>query len=209
MDKTRLQMLLSRLKPLEDPDAELEQYRTSPDIAADVLNRMELEGALEGRAVDLGCGNGVFAIGAGLLGGEALGIDSDMEAVETARENLERVEEETGENLDVEFKEKDVKDLEMDAESAVTNPPFGVQKRDMNRVFLRAAFETAPLVYAILHRSEINPRETQEFLQNFASDNGFEADVVATYDFPLPRTQEFHEKEKKYIKVDLYRFLQV
>ncbi|MDY6774328.1 MAG: hypothetical protein SVS85_03950 [Candidatus Nanohaloarchaea archaeon] len=147
-------------------------------------------------------------LGAGLLGAEAVGIDSDSEAVEKARENLASVEEEVG-DLDVEFEVEDVKDLEMEADTSVTNPPFGIQRRDANRLFLRTAFGTAPVVYALLHRSESNTRETQRFLERFAADNGFESKVLATYDFPLPRTQEFHSEEKKYIKVDLYRFVQV
>jgi putative methylase len=209
MDKTELQQALSGLKPLEEQQQELEQYQTPPDIAADVLHRMLMNGELEGRVLDLGCGNGVFAVGAALLGADAVGVDVDGRAIETARENLENVQEQFGVEVSAEFVERDARDLDMEADAAVTNPPFGLQRRDMNRAFLGSAFGDAPVVYALLHRSRDKPGETREFIEGFASDNGFETDILTTYDFPLPRQFDHHEREKKYIKVDLYRFEQV
>lgn len=209
MDKTKLQQALSGLKPLEEPDRELEQYRTPPAIAADVLHRMRLNREVQGNVVDLGCGNGVFAIGAALLGADASGIDVDGDAVHIARDNLAKVQEDADIEGSAAFVEADARDLEMEADAVVTNPPFGLQKKDMNRAFLGAAFDTAPVVYALMHRSRDNAEETRAFLERFAADNGFETAVLTTYDFPLPRRFDHHEKEKKYIKVDLYRFEQV
>lgn len=209
MDKTELQKVLSRLQPVEERDRELEQYQTPPDIAADVLHRMRLNRELDGKVVDLGCGNGVFAIGAALLGAEATGFDLDEAAVEMARENAERIREDLGSELQAEFVQADVRDVEMEADSVVTNPPFGLQRRDMNRAFLQTGFETAEVVYALLHRSQEKEEETRDFLQSFASDHGFDTEVLTTYDFPLPRDFDPHDREKKYIKVDLYRFEQV
>ncbi|MDY6769658.1 MAG: METTL5 family protein [Candidatus Nanohaloarchaea archaeon] len=206
MDKTRLQQLLSRLDPVDDPDAELEQYATPPDIAADVLHRMRLDGALDGQVVDLGCGNGIFTIGAALLGADAVGIDVDGDAVATARANLERVSDAvTDAGGGAEFAVDDVRDAGIDADAAVTNPPFGLQRSDANLAVLEAAFDAAPVVYALLHRAE-EPGETRAFLERFAAEHGFDAAVVAGYDFPLPRRFAHHAQEKKYIKVDLYRF---
>src|SRR4030042_577278 len=49
--------------------ARLEQYATPAHIAADMLWEAFTAGDIEGRSVvDLGCGNGVFSIGAKLLG---------------------------------------------------------------------------------------------------------------------------------------------
>ncbi len=202
MDKSELQQVLSRLGEVPDPDPGLEQYPTPPHIAADVLNRMKLNGDL-GRVVDLGCGNGILGIGAALLGAEAKGFDVDPAAVEVARENAERVGVEPG------FEEAGVRDVDEDADAVVMNPPFGLQREDANLEFLNAALDTAPVVYALLHRPEEDPGETRRFLESYARESGFGDRVLETYDFPLPRRFEFHGKRKKYIKVDLHRFEQV
>lgn len=210
MDKTELQQVLSGLDPLDAPDAELEQYRTPPRIAADVLHRMDLAGDCDGDVVDLGCGNGVFTIGAALQGADAVGIDVDAAAVATARRNVEAVHpaiQRSGGTASV--RESDVRDIAMTADAVVMNPPFGLQVRDMNRVFLDAAFDIAPVAYAILHQSRENTAATRQFLERFADDHGFESDVLTAYDLPIPRRFAFHEDEKKHIKVDLYRFRQV
>lgn len=201
MRKTELQQRLSRLDPLEEPSPDLEQYATPPDIAADVLNRMQVAGDL-GRVADLGCGNGVLAIGAALLGAEAVGVDVDPGAVERARANAEAA--------DVadrtEFVEADVRSVELEADAVVMNPPFGVQRRDANLDFLDAAFDTAPVVYALLHSSEEKRDRTRGFIKNYASKHGYAARVQATYAFPLPRRFGFHERDRKDVTVDLYRF---
>lgn len=208
MDKTALQQVLSHLEPLDEPDAELEQYQTPPRIAADVLHRMDLADALSGTVIDLGCGNGIFAIGAALLGADAVGIDVDAAAVETARENADRIREQFGDGT-VRFVAGDVRESDMSGDVVVTNPPFGIQREDMNTVILEAAFGAAPVTYALLHQSRDSGEQTRRFLEAFAAERGFDAAVLTDYDFPLPRTFSFHETEKKHIKVDLYRFEQV
>ncbi|MDY6761703.1 MAG: METTL5 family protein [Candidatus Nanohaloarchaea archaeon] len=208
MEKTQLQQVLSRLDPVEDPDAALEQYATPPAIAADVLHRMRLNSDLDGTVIDLGCGSGVFTIGAAVLGADAVGVDVDGDAVAVARDNLaaagDRVEDGSAR-----FETVDVRDLDREADVVVTNPPFGLQQEDANLMFLEAAFDTAPVVYALLHQSHEQPDTTRRFLDRFADDHGFAASIATTYDFPLPRRFGHHTTEKKYIKVDLYRFEQV
>lgn len=201
MRKTELQQRLSRLDPLDEPSPDLEQYATPPDIAADVLNRMQVAGDL-GRVADLGCGNGILAIGAALLGADAVGVDVDPDAVERARENARDAEVADR----TEFRETDVRTVELDADVAVMNPPFGLQRRDANLDFLDAAFGTAPVVYALLHASEDSRDRTRRFIKNYASNHGYAARVQATYRFPLPRRFGFHEQDRRDVDVDLYRF---
>ncbi|MFA7342169.1 MAG: 50S ribosomal protein L11 methyltransferase, partial [Candidatus Methanomethylophilaceae archaeon] len=71
MKKRELEMRLQRLLPMPAPDPALEQYATPASIAADVLFQAYGNGDIADRkVVDLGCGNGIFAIGAWLLGAE-------------------------------------------------------------------------------------------------------------------------------------------
>src|SRR5687767_12145946 len=70
------------------PAADLEQYRTPPDIAAELLLAAHKEDAIEGkRVLDLGCGTGMFSVGAALLGARlATGVDIDSHAIAMAHE---------------------------------------------------------------------------------------------------------------------------
>lgn len=198
-------MVLSRLDPIPDPDPELEQYRTPADIAADVLNRMDLDGACDGTVLDLGTGNGTFAIGAAILGADAVGVDRDPDALATARANADRAADGSGRELDVAFVEADVRVVDRTADAVVTNPPFGMRRSDANLDFLEAGFAAAPVVYALLHRAA-EPDRTRQYLKEFASQHGYGSDVLATYRFPIPRRFAFHEADRDEIGVDLYRF---
>lgn len=64
-----LQSALEGLETFENPKIELEQYTTSPLIAASVLHTAEMVyGDIKGKFVaDLGCGSGILCIGAALL----------------------------------------------------------------------------------------------------------------------------------------------
>lgn len=206
MKKQQLQILLSRLEPLPNPEAGWEQYQTPPDIAAATLHIARMHGHLNGVMVDLGCGNGILTIGAALLNCTARGYDIDPDAVETARRNATTF---ADRDLDVTFFEQDVTTVDTEAEVVVMNPPFGVQEEDANLPFLKTAFATAPVTYALLHHSPEKGAETRGFIKDFASQHGMDAAVVETFAFPLPRTQDFHTEEERTIGVDCYRFTQV
>ncbi len=203
--KKQLQIILSRLEPVSTPKAELEQYQTPPDIAADVLNTVNLHENLQGKTVlDLGAGNGVFAIGAALLGAEVIGVDADSDAIETARFNAEQLHREH--DFTVEFRCADVSTIAESADVVVMNPPFGIQEKDANKPFLETAFKSAPLVFALLHVSTRKKEETDAFYTQFSAKHGFHVQQIKQYAFPLPRTQVFHSKQKKHIPVGLYVF---
>jgi len=83
---------LESLDPLPNPAPSAEQYPTPAGIAAEVAYLAHAKGDIQGRSVvDLGCGNGVLAIAAKLLGaGPVAGVDSDPLAMEVALRNAER-----------------------------------------------------------------------------------------------------------------------
>ena len=85
----RLRELESALESVPDfarPRAELEQYKTSAALAARVLWSAAGWGDIAGRSVaDLGCGTGVLARGAALLGAAAVtAVDLDESALAAA-----------------------------------------------------------------------------------------------------------------------------
>lgn len=205
MKKTALQQILSQLKPVPDPDPGLEQYQTPPRIAADALNLAHLHTGFDNADVmDLGTGNGILAIAAALLGGNVNGFDTDPAAVTVARGNAARLQNEY--SLTVDFTVADITDITRDADIVVMNPPFGIQNRDANKTFLEKAFQLAPVVYSFLHISETKQERTETFYENLAAEHGYTVQKLQQYQFPLPRTQDFHDKEKKHVPVGFYRF---
>lgn len=209
MDKTQLKILLSRLAPVDDKTPALEQYQTSPAIAAELLAQADLAGDLDGTVADLGCGNGILALGAAVLGAETVhGYDVDETAVTVAEENRATLEDELGRDLPVTFTAADIQDIEQSADTIAMNPPFGLKQgnEQANKRFLENAFAMAPTVYALLHQSDAKRADTRDHLRSFASGHGYDTDILAWFRFPLPRAYAFHEKEQAETKVDLYRF---
>ncbi len=225
MNKSQLQILLSHLDEVEEKKAELEQYQTPPSIAAEVLIQAHVASDLGGDnaesdpgsrngqrcdVVDLGTGNGIFALGAAVLGATVRAYDTDPEALDVARENREWLEEELGRELDISFIEENVIFVDDEADTVVMNPPFGLQRGtgQANVRFLETAFDIAPVVYALLHQSEGDRERTRDFMRGLASRNSFKTRILAWFRFPLPNTFGFHEKEAEEINVDLYKFFQ-
>jgi len=196
MKRKQLEMMLQRLRPLDEPSPELEQYPTPAHVAADVLWEAFSAGDISGKAVaDLGCGNGVFCIGAKALGAErAVGVDADSRAVAVARENARSC------SADVEIVLGDVEGFGGVFDTVVQNPPFGAQKRHADRPFIRKALELAPVAYSMHNEA------TQEFVVHMVDSLGGEARPVKRYKFEIPYAFEFHSETVETVSVVLLRF---
>lgn len=147
------------------------------------------------KVVDLGCGNGIFAIGAKLLGASAsTGIDVDPGAVGVAEDNAARL------GLDMEFMASDVDAAEGSFDTVLQNPPFGAQTRHADRAFIAKAVRLAPVAYSLHHEV------TQEFVATMVRSLGAECEMVKRYKFEIPYAFEFHRKAKGGVSVVLLRF---
>lgn len=195
MRKNELERALQSIPPHRNPRPSLEQYCTPAPIAADVLWTAMAFGDIEGRrVVDLGCGTGVFAIGAALMGAASVkGVDIDSQAVADATEAASRM------GIDAEFMTGDVKEVQWEADTVIMNPPFGAQRRRADRPFLEAAVRLAPVVYS-LHNASTTP-----FLERMVASLGRRIAFQKSYKFQIPHLFEFHEKKKKDIDVVLLR----
>ncbi|MCS7103650.1 MAG: 50S ribosomal protein L11 methyltransferase, partial [Candidatus Korarchaeum sp.] len=91
--KRELEIILQQLEGYRNPKPDLEQCPTPAKLAAAMIHMAYMLGDLEGRRVaDLGCGNGILAIGSVLYGAsQAIGVDVDPEAVDVARMNADRL----------------------------------------------------------------------------------------------------------------------
>jgi len=194
--KRQLEMALQKLRPLTSRSPRLEQYPTPADIAADLLWEALAAGDIEGKdVIDLGCGNGILAIGAMLLGAHhAVGIDIDPEAIKVA----EQAAADTGVN--VEFFEADVATAKGSFDTALMNPPFGAQTKHADRPFIEKALQVAHRTYS-LHNDG-----TEAFVEKLVSSLGGVSLPVKRYKFEIPYAFEFHRKATESVSVVLLRF---
>ncbi len=194
MRQKQLEILLERVRPFPSPRADLEQYALPAPAAAALLHFARMRGDLSGTVCDLGCGTGILAIGAALLGARrVVGVDRDPAVLEVARENA------AGLGAAVEWLEADVASLDpgFRADTVLMNPPFGAQRRGADRPFLRKALELAPVAYGFGNRG------SEEFVKRFISPARLTATM--TLDVPMKRTFAWHSKESREQAMELYR----
>ncbi|MFQ6060231.1 MAG: METTL5 family protein [Thermoplasmata archaeon] len=188
---------MERIRHHPSPKSELEQYTTPATIAADILYLALGFGDLRGRKVaDLGCGTGIFAIGAKLLGAkEVVGVDIDRSAIELASSNAEEV------GVEVRFETMDVLEFSERCDTAIQNPPFGAQRKHADIPFITKALSISPVVYS-LHLSK-----TEDFVRRKAYLLGARITHSKKYKFLIPHTFHFHEKREKEFDVTLFRLV--
>jgi putative methylase len=197
MDKKHLEMLLERIMHHPSPEARLEQYTTPATIAADILYlALGFEDIVDKKVVDLGCGTGIFAIGAKMLGAkEVVGVDIDPAAIEVAKSNTDQME------VEVRFETKNVLQFEETCDTTIQNPPFGAQKKHADVPFITKALAISPVVYS-LHLTK-----TEDFVTKEADLLGARITHSKKYKFSIPHTYEFHEKKEKEFDVTLFRLV--
>ena len=191
MKRKELEMRLQRVAPFDEPSAALEQYPTPSTIASDILFSAYANGDVCDKIVnDLGCGTGMFSIGAKLLGADVVrGYDISRSALDVARKNIELL------NVDVELTECDVTEVNDHADTTFMNPPFGCQNRRADRPFLDKAMELSDSIYSI------HMADTLDFLNEYIESKGREIVAYATYKYNIPHTFTFHRKEKKEVDI--------
>ncbi|MBI5871781.1 methyltransferase [archaeon] len=199
--KRSLGIALSKLKGFEKQDIKLEQYQTDSEIAADSLWLISQMIGLKGKVIaDFGCGNGLFGIGALLLGAKkAYFIDIDQKAVNVAKENL-KVLGLTGQSELLNMNILDFERGKRKIDIVIQNPPFGVQRSHNDKMFLLKAFESAELIFSF---HKIN---TAGFIEAFAQDSGFNAQLLKKYNFSLKKIFWFHTKQVSFVDVGLWMF---
>ena len=199
MKQKKLEMLLQKVPAFEYPSPNLEQYITPANIAADILFNAYSFGDIENKTVlDLGCGTGIFSVGAKLVNAkEVVGIDIDGESIKIAKSYSEKI------NEDIEFITKDVKDVDIKCDTVIMNPPFGAQKsnRGADRAFIEKGFEISKVIYS-LHLSKTIP-----FIEKLVSSLNGEISYKKTYLFPIKHTYFFHKKKNENIDITLLRII--
>ncbi|MCS7144144.1 MAG: METTL5 family protein [Archaeoglobaceae archaeon] len=191
--KKELEIALESLEGFRNPKIQLEQYVTPANLAGFILTNAKLFGDLK-TVVDLGCGTGILVIGSAMLGAYSIGIEIDPEALKIAKANAKKL------GVSVDLIACDVRDLKLKKNvTVIMNPPFGIQRKNADRVFLEKAFEIAEVIYSI------HSAESEIFVRKRAEESGFRITHLWKFMIPLRRTYSFHEKAFKFIPVEVFR----
>ena len=176
----------------KQPIPELEQYSTPPDIALEIIKKVNTSGNLSGKVADLGCGTGRLAIAAAILGANVTGFEIDEKAINIAKDYSEH------NNLEIEWINQAIEGIENSFDTVIMNPPFGSQRPGADRIFLEKAMEIAPHIWTI-HLSE-----TRKFIEKLVEEN--KCQIVELYEFryPLKKTMSFHSKDVSVENAILY-----
>jgi len=196
--KKRLEILLSKLKSLQSPKIDLEQYSIPANLAAEMLYiASSIYDDIYGKSVlDLGTGAGRLAIGAHLLGAKrVVGVDVDPSAIAIARSNGVKV------DVKIEWIIADIEAIRGSFDTVIMNPPFGTRMRHKDRVFLSKALDVGKVVYS-LHK-----RSTRRYMLDFIASKGGIIHGLFEFDLEIPHMFNFHEEEKYSVEVDFYRIL--
>lgn len=199
MKLKQLEMALQRLAGFSRPKAALEQYQTPAPLTARLLYHALMKGDIVGkRVVDLGCGTGMLAIGATLLGaGSVTGLDIDEGALAVARENARLLDAEVT-FLSADLRDGDCRERIGACDTVVMNPPFGAQTAHADRPFIDCALSVADVTYSIFNAGSI------PFVEAYTAQRAEITEKIGGA-FPIKRTFAFHKKDVQEIEVEILR----
>ncbi len=199
ISKSQLAIKLSKLKVFENPKVRYEQYPTDSEIVAEILWNMHMQDEIQGKViVDAGCGTGILGIGCLLLGAKRIiFIEIDEKAVETLHKNLES--EGLNDLNSYKIIIDDIKNIDFKANLTIQNPPFGVQTKHADKIFLEKALSNSNIVYS-MHKSE-----TKGFVEAVCKDNNAKITQEFKFKFPLKQTYKHHTKRIERINVSCFK----
>lgn len=189
---------MSRLSPHPTPKLKLETYTLDSKSASRFLfiAGYLYDDIIDKRVIDLGCGTGVLAIGAALMGAKlVVGVDIDKDSIGIAKENAAKI------GVGVNYVAADIEAVHDSFDTVLTNPPFGCWNRGVDVKFLKKALEISTTVYSLHKRSPTNRR----FLGRKISSLEGKVDRIFELEINLSHTFKFHRKRSYPVKVDLYR----
>lgn len=200
----KLEQYLQQVDGFEQPKVQLEQYATTPHLAACMLYTIQSSfGDVEGKLVaDLGCGCGTLSFGAAMLGASlCVGFDIDDDALQTFISNREQLEIEECDSVLCDVISGMSERWDNCFDTVLMNPPFGTRQKGADMEFVRTGLRIATTAVYSLHKTS-----TRQHVLARARSWGVEAKVLAELRFDLPQTYKFHSKSSVDIEVDLVRF---
>jgi putative methylase len=197
MRQKQLEIQLQQVPQPTKPIPHLEQYMTPATIAADVIYAACSWNDIQDKTiVDLGCGTGIFAIGAYLMGAQKVkGYDIDPAVIAIARDYIKK------NNYPIEFHTQNITSIQTTCDTVLMNPPFGAQKANLkaDRKFIEKGFHIARVLYSL------HLKKTVPFLKTMVSALNGEITFQKDYEFPIKWIFDFHTKQLVSYNVTLLR----
>ncbi|CAH0721864.1 unnamed protein product, partial [Brenthis ino] len=159
--------------------------------------------ALENKLVlDAGCGPGMLALGATLLGaGTVIAMDIDESALEVLQENIDDTEVTNIDPILCDFLGSKVFKWDNYFDTVLMNPPFGTKNNaGIDMKFLRMGLDVSCDSVYSLHKSS-----TRSHIQKKIKEWDVKGSIIAELRYNLPATYKFHKQQTRDIAVDLWK----
>ncbi len=201
MKPSQIVLILEKnVKRFSKPKRLLEQYRTPPEIAVEIALWLRSIGCEV--VVDLGTGTGMIAYASSLLGFYVVGIDIDSDALKDA------IESKLYSKLAIDFVQADARYLPLrqggDKYCVAQNPPFGIQRKGQDTVFLGAAAGLEASYIASIHHGGSN--RALNYLEDFMKKYGYRLKHIEAFKFPIPAMYRSHTRRIYYAPALLLLF---
>ena len=197
---SQISLILERnVKRFSKPKRFLEQYRTPPEIAVEIAIWLRSIGCEV--VVDLGTGTGMIAYALSLFGFYVIGIDVDSDALRDAMESRLYSE------LVVDLVQADARYLPLRGGGkycVAQNPPFGIQRRGQDTVFLEAAAKLGASYIASIHHRGSD--RALNYLEEFMRRHGYRLKHIEAFKFPIPAMYRSHTRRIYYAPALLLLF---
>ncbi|TXT59492.1 MAG: Ribosomal protein L11 methyltransferase [Promethearchaeota archaeon] len=212
ISKKDLIALIQETEPFRNPKIDLEQYTIDAKCAIDIIYiaGVEFDDIRDQIILDFGTGTGRLSLSAALFNPKkVISVDIDINALKILRKNVNLL------NLKNEIEPicADISQFEVDISylkdtkkiTTIMNPPFGVQKKRADRIFLTKAFSLSDVIYSI----HVDNEKVTKFISRFAMKHGWRVDFIFPFNMVLVRSFWFHTKKRKAIDVNLFRFIKI
>jgi putative methylase len=210
MKKKNLISIIQSTASFTDPKIELEQYCIDAISAVDIayFAGFEFNDIHKNLIIDLGTGTGRLSLATSFFNPiKVIGIDLDWNAVQIFKKNIHDLKlqhliypicmEVSNFSLNKGFL------LDGLRITTIMNPPFGVQRKRADRVFLMSAFTYSNVIYSI----HLDHQDVFKFVSKFVRKHGWTIDYSFPFQMRLERSFPFHSKKVKEINVRIYRII--
>lgn len=195
LKKYEIVKLLSNLNDTGNRNVYFEQYSTDIDIVVDILYTAISD--IYGKVVaDLGCGNGIFSIGASLMNAKKVYCVEITDSIKIAIENAIKL------NVkNIEYHQIDVEKFNINVDTTIMNPPFGYQNPGLDMKFFKTAMDISNSIYFIY--TSKGEYHIKNVFKNYEKKD-FRLFRIKNYKLKIPYYYKFHKKDKEYIDISLY-----
>ncbi|MEE9377012.1 MAG: METTL5 family protein [Candidatus Lokiarchaeia archaeon] len=208
--KKELISIIQNTESFSNPKVQLEQYCIDAECAVDVIYYagFEFNDINKALIVDLGAGTGRLSIASAFFNAShVLSVDIDINALQILKKNVLSLD--LGHIIspicaDIEFFHISKRMFSQNVKvTTIMNPPFGVQTKFADRIFIEKAFYFSNIVYSI----HLANKKVYNFISTYINKLGWKIDNVLPFRIRLERAFPFHTKKTKKIDVHIYRFI--